>query len=150
MFKLESSIDNDKYDLDRFMKPVDNQKTMYFDVVDSEFLLGLKQISKFGTYRIFDEEGRPDLLSERIYGPGRIQYWWIIMLFNNFRLPGDIKRGMIVKFPTVTDLENIYVDLLPNINSSKISKSSIMVKDKPLVRKESLDSTPIDKASMLG
>lgn len=139
MYKLDNNQQNNKYDIDRFMNPIENKKTIYFDIVDSEFLLQLKQLSTFGTYRVLDEEGRPDLLTERIYGVGNIQYWWILMLLNELRLPKDLKRGMIIKFPTVLDLEDIYVNLLPHIDKSTVSRSSIFVKDKPLVRKESLD-----------
>lgn len=139
MYKLDNNQQNNKYDIDRFMNPVDNKKAIYFDIVDSEFLLQLKQLSTFGTYRVLDEEGRPDLLTERIYGAGNIQYWWILMLLNELRLPKDLKRGMIIKFPTVLDLEEIYVNLLPHIDKATVSRSSIFVKGKPLVRKESLD-----------
>ena len=61
------------------------------------------------------------------------------MLLNELRLPKDLKRGMIIKFPTVLDLEEIYVNLLPHIDKATVSRSSIFVKGKPLVRKESLD-----------
>ena len=142
MFKLESSIDNNKYDLDRFMNPVkstERSKALYFDVIDSEFLFQLQKLSNFGTYKILDEEGRPDLLSERIFGTGKIQYWWILMLLNGLRLPSDLKRGMTIKYPSMYDLEAIYINLLPNISNGRESRSSIMAKeDRPLVRKEIL------------
>ena len=139
MYKLDNNQQNNKYDIDRFMNPIENKKSIYFDIVDSEFLLQLKQLATFGTYRVLDEEGRPDLLTERIYGTGNIQYWWILMLLNELRLPKDLKRGMIIKFPTILDLEEIYVNLLPHIDKATVSRSSIFVKGKPLVRKESLD-----------
>ena len=140
MFKLESNIDNNKYDLDRFIRevPESRSRALYFDIIDSEFLFQLKNLSNFGLYTVFDEEGRPDLLSERIFGVGKIQYWWILMILNDLRLPSDLKGGMTIKFPSIHDLERIYVNLLPNISPSNYSRSSISVK-KPLVRKESLD-----------
>lgn len=136
MYDVNNDIQNDKYDLDRFINPVDNSKTTYFDIVDSEFLFKLKSLDRFGTYNVIFEEGRPDLLSERIYGVGNTQYWWLLMYFNNIRLPRELKRGTTIRYPLIVDLENIYVNLLPHIGSSR---ASITVKQQPLVRREILD-----------
>lgn len=100
----------DRYDITKFSNPVD-QKFAYFDIIDSDFLFKLRNLKKFETYTITIEEGRPELVSERIYGLGETQFWWIIMLLNELRLPQDLKRGMVIRYPTRNDLEDIYLGL---------------------------------------
>lgn len=100
----------ERYDLAKFISPV-KRRFAYFDIVDSEFLSSIRKLKKFNTYTITSEEGRPDLLSERIYGLGEIQFWWILMILNELRLPKDLKRGMIIKYPSRDDLEGIYLSL---------------------------------------
>ena len=57
----------DKFDIMKFNAPV-NSKYAYFDIIDSEFLRKLKNLKKYKTYTVTVEEGRPELISERIYG----------------------------------------------------------------------------------
>lgn len=118
----------ERYDIAKFNRPVDGSRFAYFDIVDSEFLRKLTNLKKFKTYIVKSEEGRPDLLAERIYGLGQSQFWWILMILNELRLPRDLKRGMIIRYPMRSDLEGIYLSLnndttspLTNLGGNSIS-----------------------------
>ena len=107
----------DRFDIMKFNAPV-NSKFSYFDIIDSEFLRKLKSLKKYKTYKVTVEEGRPELVSERIYGVGQTQFWWILMVLNELRLPKDLKRGLILRYPTREELEDIYLSLNNDTNSS--------------------------------
>lgn len=120
MFTLDAASTANRYDLSKFMAATGNN---FFDVVDSTFLYKLRTLSVYGTYTVTTEEGRPDLISERIYGSSYHQYWWILMIMNDLRSPVEIKSGMKVKYPSLSDLETLYFSL--NITSSGSSSSSV-------------------------
>nr|DAS83553.1 MAG TPA: baseplate wedge protein [Caudoviricetes sp.] len=107
----------DRFDIMKFNAPV-NSKFSYFDIIDSEFLRKLKSLKKYKTYKVTVEEGRPELVSERIYGVGQTQFWWILMVLNELRLPKDLKRGLVLRYPTREELEDIYLSLNNDTNSS--------------------------------
>ena len=106
----------DKFDIMKFSAPV-NSKYAYFDIIDSEFLRKLKNLKKYKTYTVTVEEGRPELISERIYGLGQTQFWWILMVLNELRLPKDLKRGLVLRYPTREDLDGLYLGLNNNDNN---------------------------------
>lgn len=113
MFKIDPKDTAERYDLSKFMSKFGSK---FFDVLDSDFLLRLNKVRDFGTYKVVSEAGRPDLLSERIYGSGFTQYWWVILLYNNLRYPTDIKTGMIIKYISIAHLEDIYFTLVPSLD----------------------------------
>lgn len=117
----------DKFDIMKFNAPVDS-KYSYFDIIDSEFLTKLKNLKKYKTYTITVEEGRPDLISEKIYGLGQTQFWWILMVLNELRLPKDLKRGLIIRYPTREDLDGLYLSLgNNNVNRPKLNNINKVV-----------------------
>jgi hypothetical protein len=113
MFKIDPKNTAERFDLSKFMDSIDGS---FFDSVNSDFLLKVTKVKNFGTYRVVSEAGRPDLLSERIYGTGLTQYWWILMYYNNLRNPSDIKTGMIIRYVSISDLEDIYFTLVPSLD----------------------------------
>lgn len=80
-----------------------------FDALNSRFLLDLENLKSKGRYTVQSEEGRPDLLSFRIYGS--TQYWWILMYFNRVAKSDNIVAGMNIDYPSIDDLENLYFSL---------------------------------------
>ncbi|MGP1493869.1 MAG: hypothetical protein ACTTIS_00765 [Streptobacillus sp.] len=117
-FKLNTNQSYiDRFDIMKFNAPV-NSKFSYFDIIDSEFLRKLKSLKKYKTYKVTVEEGRPELVSERIYGIGQTQFWWILMVLNELRLPKDLKRGLVLRYPTREELEDIYLSLNNDTNSN--------------------------------
>lgn len=115
----------DKFDIMKFNAPVRSSRFAYFDIIDSEFLRKLKSLKKYKTYKVTIEEGRPELVSERIYGLGQTQFWWILMILNELRLPKDLKRGTILRYPTREDLDGLYLGLNNNDNNNKPNLNDI-------------------------
>jgi len=94
-----------RYDMAKFMG-----FTMdFFDVINSYFIAQVKQLNVGGKRLVQGEDGRPDLLSYRIYG--KTQYWWILMFYNDYLTPEDIVTGNLVKYPSLNDLEDLYFTL---------------------------------------
>lgn len=120
MFKIDSDKLAQRYDISKFMS---NENGSILDSVDSEFMYKLKNLSRYGTYTVISEVGRPDLLSERIYGAGLTQYWWILMMVNELRFPWDLTMNLVLRYPLIDDLEDIYFSLTPDVSSvSAIAK----------------------------
>ena len=109
----------------KFNVPVRSSRFAYFDIIDSEFLRKLKSLKKYKTYKVTIEEGRPELVSERIYGLGQTQFWWILMILNELRLPKDLKRGTILRYPTREDLDGLYLGLNNDDNNNKPNLNDI-------------------------
>lgn len=96
----------ERYDLSKFF---DYSSGDNHDILTSFFLLELKKLSESGNYFVQSEEGRPDLVSFRIYGS--VQYWWIILEYNELLSYQDIKNGTTIKYPSVQDIEDLYFRL---------------------------------------
>jgi hypothetical protein len=79
------------------------------DPLTSEFLRLMPTLSSSGRYTVQDEEGRPDLLSYRIYGD--TQYWWILLYYNSIIDVESLTLNTIVSYPSLTDLESLYFSL---------------------------------------
>lgn len=114
MFKIDSNKMAQRYDISKFMS---NENGSILDSVDSEFLYKLMNLDQYGSYTVISEVGRPDLLSERIYGAGLTQYWWILMYVNELRFPWDLTMNLVLRYPLIDDLEDIYLTLTPDITS---------------------------------
>lgn len=110
MFNIDSSrrFEN-RYDPAKFMRFNEGM----FDILDSKFMDELSKLSRYGIFNVTVEEGNPSLISELIYGKGYYHYWWILMVFNNITNPAEIKNGLVLKYPSIEDLENIYFSLVP-------------------------------------
>lgn len=105
MFYLNTDIDSpERYDISRFMRFTDD-----FDILDSHLIHTLKTLEVGGTFKVSSEVGRPDILSGKIYGD--IQFWWIIMLYNEIQSTEDIVAGMQIRYPLKSALENYYFSL---------------------------------------
>ena len=94
----------ERYDLAKFLEYSDN-----FDPLTSSFLKSLKDLKYEGTYIVQGEEYRPELLAHRIYG--NVQYWWILMAYNAINSHEDLTTGLVLKYPNLEDLENLYFSL---------------------------------------
>jgi len=94
-----------RYDEAKFME----YDTDVYDSLTSYFLDVLRKLPVHGEYVVVDEEGRPDLLSHRIYGS--TQYWWILLVYNNLVSPFDVQSGMTIRYPSIDDLEALFFKL---------------------------------------
>lgn len=98
-------MSDEKYDLAKFMP----YETDNYDVLNSYFLEHLKDIVPSGSFTITVEEFRPDLISYKIYNT--VNYWSIIMLYNDIINIEDLVSGMTLNYFSVRDLEALYYNL---------------------------------------
>lgn len=121
-FRLNSDREMNRYDIAKFLNPIQD---CFWDILDSEFISSLIMVKKYNYYTVTTEEGRPDLIAERIYGLGNSQFWWIIMILNNYVLPSDIKNGDNVKYLSTSVLETLYFSLLNDSSSGSLKNQTI-------------------------
>lgn len=93
-----------RFDLQKFLAFTDN-----LDPLTSTFLTDIKKLPTAGYFVIGGEEFRPDSVSAKIYGND--QYWWIIMVYNDILDVNSLISGRSVKYPTLSDLEDVYFSL---------------------------------------
>ena len=102
---LNSEYESDeRFDMARFMAYTDN-----FDPLTSRFLHDLSGLAHSGEYIVQNEEGRPEILSYKIYG--NTQYWWILLYYNGITAVEDLTTNMVIKYPSIGDLENLYFSM---------------------------------------
>jgi len=106
MFYIDNeTVTNDKYDMAKFM---DFSDEGVFDSLNSYMLYQIPRLPLAGQYTLKKHENRPDLISYDIYGD--MQYWWIIMWYNHFVKPQDFKIGRVIKFPSISAVEQLYLN----------------------------------------
>lgn len=102
------NLDNEydkRYDLGKFM----NYDEDGFDPLNSYMLEKISGIKSGGQFTVTSEEGRPDIISNKIYGD--TQYWWVILLYNAITSFDDLVNGMELKYPKLQELEDFYFSL---------------------------------------
>jgi hypothetical protein len=95
----------ERYDIARFCSVENN----ILDVLSSYFLGRLNSLRVTGYYRISIDAKRPDLISYKIYGD--VQYWWLVMHFNNILDPNELVVGLTLKYPSLASVEDLYFSL---------------------------------------
>lgn len=104
-FFINTNLENaDRFDMSAFLEYTDN-----YDPLNSEFLRLLPTLESNGRFAVQSEIMRPDLISYSIYKD--TQYWWIIMMYNNIFEIADIQIGLILDYPSLSDLEGLYFSL---------------------------------------
>jgi hypothetical protein len=98
---LNTSNLKERYALSKFLEFSDN-----FDPITSEFMNKLVSLKSSGSYQIAGEDARPELISNEIYG--NTQYWWAIMFYNGITKVDDLVNGMVLKYPSSDDIEDLY------------------------------------------
>lgn len=104
-FYINLDIQSTRFDFSKFMRWNDDN----LDPLTSLFLHKLKEINPGGFYRINGEEGRPDLVSYNIYGS--TQGWWLLLYYNDIIDPESLSNGDTLKYPLLSDLEDLYFSL---------------------------------------
>ena len=78
----------------------------------------LLDVEDFTFHQISEEEQeRPDLLSYRSYGS--VLFWWIILSYNRLIKVEDLKKGLILKIPSLSAVSSTTLTKLPNIRTVK-------------------------------
>lgn len=101
----------ERFDLAKFMEFLQGDN---HDPLTSSVFNNIRSLEKGGQYRVSGEDGKPDLISYRIYGD--TQYWWIILAYNGKTSYLDIKNGEELIFPTIVAIEDFYFSLKINQN----------------------------------
>lgn len=105
MFYINTTKETEsRYDMSLFMEFSD-----VYDILTSYFMDKVIELPVYGERVVQGEEGKPDLLSYKIYGSTR--YWWILMVYNAILDNSDIINGLIVKYPSLDDIEDLYFKL---------------------------------------
>ena len=79
------------------------------DILQSHLVMRLKSLGMAGKHSVVGSGGHPELVSYDIYGD--TQYWWVIMLYNDILDPSDIVNGMVIRYPSKDQLEELYFSL---------------------------------------
>jgi len=95
----------DRYAANKFME----WKGDMFDILDSYFIHKVKSLPIFGVYSVSFDEKRPELISYRIYGA--IQYWYILMIYNNRISNTEFSTGDQINYPSISDIEDLFFGL---------------------------------------
>lgn len=77
----------------------------------------IKNLESAGEYVVSSEEGRPDLVSNKLYGS--VGYWQIILLYNGLDDVDSIVIGKRIKFPSLASLEALFFGLKARQSSSE-------------------------------
>jgi Base plate wedge protein 53 len=94
----------ERMDMARFMAFTDN-----YDPLTSSLLTDIKSLPDSGTYTVQGEDGRPDLLSYRVYGDP--QYWWVLLMFNRQLEFKGFVTGDTIRYPSLDSLEDLIFSL---------------------------------------
>jgi len=78
----------------------------FFDVFNSDFIVNVSTIEEAGQYLITFDEQRIDLISYNIYGS--VQYWWLLLEYNEIVDQYDLVSGKEIKFFSLQDLDTKY------------------------------------------
>lgn len=106
MYYINNDIySNTRYDMSKFME----FDTDSYCILDSYLATQIKSLPYSGALAVTTQVNRPDLISYDIYG--HTQYWWLLMLYNDYTSPFDLSSGALVRFPSLNDIENIYFTL---------------------------------------
>ena len=93
----------DTFDMSKFMDFTDDG---VFDCMNSYMLLMIPTLPVTGYYTLRKEFENPPYLSYTLYND--TQYWWILMVYNGFTLPNQLKSGTIIKYPSLSSIEQLY------------------------------------------
>ena len=108
MFTINSSRRTEKrFDMSKFLEW--SQLVQMYDPLTSLFDSLLHGLSPEGTYTVDVPDARPDWLSFKIYGD--TQYAWILLWCNDIGSFRDLKKGAVISYPSLSDLDTIYLTL---------------------------------------
>lgn len=99
-----NSNTTDRFDMGKFLEYSDN-----YDPLTSAIMSDVLTLRSGGQYTVQGEDGRPDLISFRIYG--NVQYWWILLLYNSILDYNSIVTGEVLNYPSLDSLEDFYFSL---------------------------------------
>lgn len=99
----------DKFSSSKYFKW--NTSTQSYDPTSSVFLVGLRELTPVGSYKInkYGMTGRLDLASYEIYGTTKL--WWVLMLFNNIDNFYNVTIDTTIYYPSMSSIENLIISI---------------------------------------
>lgn len=89
-----------------------------FIILNSYFFNELIKLKPEGYYTIWAHPYRPDNISADIYN-GDKSYAYILMYYNNKTHLNQLKQNVVLKYPNLRDLENLYIQCNNLQNSNR-------------------------------
>lgn len=108
MYGINMDVDaKPRFDLRRYCEWSEDGDM--YDICNSGFVAKLEKLPVAGEVEITVDEERLDNLSYKLYGS--TQYWWILALYNfmpNFKY---LRKGVIIRYFRLSDLEMMNMTL---------------------------------------
>lgn len=101
---LDKEFD-DRLDIARFFRFENNN----YDPLTSTFIQELRELPSAGEFIVQNEEGRPELVSFRIYGT--TQHWWILLIYNDILETDGFTNGDVIRFPSLDSIDDLFFSL---------------------------------------
>jgi len=113
LFFINLEVESEeRYDMAKFLEYTDN-----FDPLNTAMFEDIKKLAHGGDFIVTGEEGRPDLVSFKIFGD--TQYWWVILLYNAKTNVDAIAEGDRLRFPDLNALEDLFFSLKSRQSASE-------------------------------
>lgn len=105
-FFIDTSIDYDeRFTMAKFMEYVSDN----FEPLTSHIITEIKKLPIEGTYVYKSINYRLDVLAKLVYDDE--QFWWVLMIYNEFDSADKLVYNTNVKYPSLTDIEQLYYSL---------------------------------------
>ena len=82
-----------------------------FDFLNSYFLKRLQGLPVQGYFVVTGNEFHPELISYGIPEFNNVDFWWIIMWYNNIIDIFGLQEGVRLAYPSIDSVEELYFDL---------------------------------------
>jgi hypothetical protein len=103
LFYINAEYESDtRFDSAKFMEFINGN----YDILNSYLFNRIKELPLSGVYKVVSEDANPPLVSFRIYQD--IQYWYLLLLYNDVIDFRDVKIGDRIKFFDLSDLEDLF------------------------------------------
>ena len=104
------SIDNtkeypDRYDLGKFIPYGEKEES--YDIFDSKFLYGLRNLPVAGEFTVQTEELAPDLISYEEWGL-EIMWWMVLYYKGTITCFDKVRNGVVFPLPSKEDIDTLY------------------------------------------
>ncbi len=94
------------FDIEAF---IERSPLQGYDSLTADFIDHISDLSEFGHVEVTSEVQDLPLLSFQIYGTS--DYWWVLMMYNEFMSPEEVVSGVRLKYPALGDLDKLYFEL---------------------------------------
>lgn len=98
---------NPRFDPKKFVEY--STDALSYDMLTSDFIKGVERLPVAGEVQIIVDEERLDNISYKLYGS--TQYWWILALYNFMPCHKYAKKGIILRYFSLGELEKLNFSL---------------------------------------